>query len=1055
MKIKNNFIISVLFICYLALLTSCAERSNISKIGVEHPQWVESSIMYEVNLRQYTESGSLEDFQSSLPRLAEMGVDILWFMPIYPIGEQERKGELGSYYSIRDYKDVNSEFGTKEDFKSVVEQAHSLGMKVILDWVANHTARDHKWIDEHFDWYVKDSLGRANAPYDWTDVAELDYSNKEVWEAQLDAMRYWIEDYGIDGFRCDMAHEVPTEFWNWTFRELRNEYSDLFFLGETESADLMLSAFDAYYAWDFHHNMNKLANGTIGVEDLRNCLDTMAKKYPKTTIPLVFTSNHDENSWSGSEFERMGDAARQFAVLTYVVPGIPLIYSGQEAGNTKRLEFFKRDPIDWTADFDSKKWGELDFEQFYTLLSKMRAEHPVLSVSSSISPLEYIETSEPDKILAFKRQYNGESVVCYFNFSPESVEFEAEGKKYILSDNDYIIDFREELKVEPPCWWLGMETDLTLMIHADDIRDAEITVNSNNIKILNISSADSPNYLFVELGFNKSLKSGTYTFELKTKDDRELSFDYQILDRRDDSKTRAGFDARDVVYLLMPDRFSNGDSSNDTVEAMNEAADRTELGGRHGGDIRGIMNKLPYLADLGVTSLWSTPLLVDNEMQTSYHGYACGDYYKIDPRFGSNSLYKEMVEKAHSLGLKIIMDMVPNHCGTSHWWMKDLPFKDWTNVFEEHTFSNYAMSTHADPNASEYDRNLCVKGWFDYTMPDMNLANPYLMQYFKQNAIWWVEYADLDGIRVDTYPYTDKHNISEWTAAIMNEYPNLGIVGEAWFHSALDQSYWEGCKLDDGSFKKNRDGYTSHLPYVMDFMLQDNIHGAFKENMSVPNWGEGIRRVYNSISHDFAYEKPGNLFIFMANHDTARPAHVFGGDGVSERTLLERMKNASTLLFTVRGIPQLYTGDEIMWRSADGTSGHIQERRDFPGGWEGDSRDAFTAQGRTELENELFEHVRTILNWRKKNPDLCVGKMKHFMMGNQVNTYVYFRFAEDSSNYSMTIINNSDKAYKLDWKIFDEVFDGTTPTLTNILNNDKIVVGADLEISPMSSMILN
>lgn len=415
---------------------------NAPVTNVIHPEWTEDAVIYEVNVRQFTPEGTFKVFSEHLPRLADLGVDILWFMPIHPIGEVERKGSLGSYYSVRDYKAVSPEFGDAEDFRKVVDDAHRLGMKVIIDWVANHSSRDHEWIETHPDWYVMDSTGTPVAPFDWTDVAKLDYSNAEMREAMKDALKFWVTEFGIDGFRCDVAHEVPVDFWNDAMKELRGIREDLFFLAEAEKPELMTDAFDAYYGWENHAYMNKLAQGKAGVEEYVAYLKEHACRFPSASIQMNFTSNHDENSWSGTEFDRMGDAVRQFAALTFVLPGMPLIYNGQEMGSRKSLEFFERDPIVW-EDTDN-------FTDFYKGLIKMRDGHPSMYAPRAGAPMQVLSNSEPEKVLAFQRMYadgiSEDGFTAVFNFSSEEItvtlaEGILKGSSYTLPAHGYEIIF--------------------------------------------------------------------------------------------------------------------------------------------------------------------------------------------------------------------------------------------------------------------------------------------------------------------------------------------------------------------------------------------------------------------------------------------------------------------------------------------------------------------------------------------------------------------------------------------------------------------------------------
>ena len=409
----------VLITITLTMLLSCGNQNKQQQdvaegLKSEHPGWAYDAVIYEVNTRQFTPEGTLTAFSAHLPRLKELGVDILWFMPIQPIGEKDRKGTLGSYYSIRDYTGVNSEFGNLEDFRKVVKEAQDMGMKVILDWVANHTSRDALWVDAHPDWYVRDSLGELNVMYDWTDIAQLDYSKPEMREAMIASMKYWVREANIDGFRCDVAGELPTDFWVAAKDSLTNLKADIFMLAEAEKPELNESLFDAYYAWDFHHRMNAVAQGKEGVDSLRLSLDRMMDRFSPNAIPMYFTSNHDENSWNGTEFERMGDAARSFAVLTYMLPGMPLIYSGQEAGLDHRLAFFEKDLIDWS---DKQQFSDL-----YRELNRLRKSNKALLSQERDGEMVEITNDQPQAVWSFKRMNEGDEVVCLFNFSKEMVK---------------------------------------------------------------------------------------------------------------------------------------------------------------------------------------------------------------------------------------------------------------------------------------------------------------------------------------------------------------------------------------------------------------------------------------------------------------------------------------------------------------------------------------------------------------------------------------------------------------------------------------------------------
>jgi len=409
---------TILLLLFLPLLFSCGNK-NKKQIEAQqtvtiHPEWVYDATIYEVNTRQFTTEGTFDAFAIHLPRLKELGVDILWFMPIQTIGEKDRKGTLGSYYSIKNYKEVNSEFGSLEDFRNVVKQAHDLGLKVILDWVPNHTSRDNAWITEHPDWYRRDSLGNPIVMYDWTDIAPLDYEKPEMRSAMLDAMTFWVREADIDGFRCDVAYEVPMDFWKIAKDSLVALKPDIFMLAEAEKPELNESVFDAFYAWDFHHKMNMVAQGKENVDSLRLSLQRMNNNFSSNAIPMLFTSNHDENSWNGTEFERMGDAAKTFAVLSYMLPGMPLIYNGQEVGFNRRLQFFEKDSINWTD-----KGG---FTDLYKSLNILKKNNKALLSQERDGKMTEIINDKSESVFSFKRVNEGNEIVCVFNLSKDVVK---------------------------------------------------------------------------------------------------------------------------------------------------------------------------------------------------------------------------------------------------------------------------------------------------------------------------------------------------------------------------------------------------------------------------------------------------------------------------------------------------------------------------------------------------------------------------------------------------------------------------------------------------------
>ena len=485
-------------------------------------------------------------------------------------------------------------------------------------------------------------------------------------------------------------------------------------------------------------------------------------------------------------------------------------------------------------------------------------------------------------------------------------------------------------QVEPLCWWTEMRTPLTVMFHGQDLKDAEVSVQQvaagkvvrgacHGLVPRSQHNAESPNYLFVDFGV---FQPGTYRITLK-KGNKKATYDYIIGTRREGSRERKSFDAGDVVYLIMSDRFVDGDPSNNSTPDTREKADKKNPNGRFGGDIQGIINSLDHIEKLGCTAIWPTPMLGDDEEAWSYHGYACSDYYHIDPRYGTNSLYAQMVQEAHKKGLKVLMDMVPNHCGGSHWWMKDLPYQNWINQFPQFTNTNNCFTANYDINASQYDRNLSNRGWFDHPMPDMNLENPDLLKYFQQWAIWWIEYADLDGLRVDTYPYIEKIPGSKWLKAIREEYPGINIVGECWTRPAPAVAYWQ-------SGAKNFDGFDSNLPTVMD-----------------NGWGNGLTKVYDALTMDYLYADVNKLFTFLGNHDMSRIR-----DAVKDRDI-RRVKLAYVLLATMRGIPQVLYGDEYAMISAnkENPSDHSYLRAPLPQG--GEINDEMVDM--FEFQSQLFQ----------------------------------------------------------------------------------------------------
>ena len=598
--------------------------------------------------------------------------------------------------------------------------------------------------------------------------------------------------------------------------------------------------------------------------------------------------------------------------------------------------------------------------------------------------------------------------------------------------------------VEPPSWWTGMKCPLQLMVNGEDISAYDVSVQGGRgVKVAGVHKADSPNYLFVDISVSPKAKAGTYW--LVFDNGREsFRYPYEIASRKEGSAGRASFTTADLVYLIMPDRFANGDPSNDDTPDTAEKADRESAGGRHGGDIQGIIDHLDYIADLGATAIWCTPLLLDDDRFGSYHGYACSDYYKIDPRFGSNELYREFVDRAHDHGLKVIMDIVTNHSGTrTHWWADDLPFNDWIHQFPEYTGSNGSFSTVMDPNASVRDAMIMDSGWFTGGMADMNLDNPYLLQYFKQWAIWWIEWSGLDGFRVDTYPYNEKVPMSEWCKAVTDEYPNFNIVGECWTGSIPQLAYWQ-------KDNPNKDGFNSNLPSIMDFPLRDAATAVFSAREA------GIRSLYDVFSHDFCYQDLDNMLIFPGNHDTERAGDIAGKNP-------ERFKAMMTLFATARGIPQILYGDEMMFISSDLRQGHGGLRVDFPGGWEGDEFDLFTKEGRLAADTDfdgsemdagvredVYDYCRTLFRWRKDADVIHHGRTLHFLP--EGSGYGYFRY-DDNEAVFVFINNSSEDEVAVPWSHYSEFTEGLHDGI-NVITGEKATVSDDTVVPPLGALVI-
>lgn len=549
------------------------------------------------------------------------------------------------------------------------------------------------------------------------------------------------------------------------------------------------------------------------------------------------------------------------------------------------------------------------------------------------------------------------------------------------------LSFAQIDKVEPPFWWNDMNlSDVQIMFYGKNIAQNEVST-SNGIQIKSVQKTENPNYIFVTVN-TKNITAQNIIFTFKN-GKKSFTKNYEIKQRKENSRLRKSYNSSDVMYLLMPDRFANGNSNNDSHPAVTEKYNRALPGGRHGGDIEGIIKNINYIHELGATAVWSTPLCEDNDENYSYHTYGQSDVYKIDPRYGTNEDYLRMSQELHKRGMKNIMDYVTNHWGWKHWMINDLPTRDWIHQFPEFTQSNYRMTTQFDSNAAQIDAEHCLDGWFVKSMPDLNQSNPLVLNYLTQNAIWWIEYAELDGFRVDTYSYNDKKGIAQWTKAITDEYPNFNIVGEVWMHDQAQMAYWQkDSKI--GAIQN----FNSYLPSVMDFTLHDAIGTVFNENQ--PSWDKGIIKIYENFTNDFLYPNSNNLLVFIENHDTQRFNHLYPD--------FKKYQLAMTLITTIRGIPQIYYGSEI-GMAGNKDKGDADIRQDFPGGWENDINNAFTTLGRTETQKKYFDFTAKLLNWRKNKSVIHSGKTTHYIPQN--NVYVYFRYNDEET--VMVVLNNSNE----------------------------------------------
>ncbi|OQA00374.1 MAG: Neopullulanase 2 [Bacteroidetes bacterium ADurb.Bin408] len=589
-------------------------------------------------------------------------------------------------------------------------------------------------------------------------------------------------------------------------------------------------------------------------------------------------------------------------------------------------------------------------------------------------------------------------------------------------------------RMDPPFWWAGMKSEkLQLLIKANDLSATEVKIDYEGLRLINTIKPENKAYLILNLEIGKSLKPGTAKFRFM-KDEKlvlKLSYEFRGRDKKRPTLAIKGFGPEDLIYLIMPDRFANGDTLNDTVQEMNEkGCYRDSLMSRHGGDLQGIIDNMAYLRELGVTTLWLNPVFENNQPFASYHGYAVTDHYKIDPRLGNNEKYRELVQKCQTAGIKVIMDMVYNHIGSECWFYKSLPFKDWVHQNDTFIFSNFRVTTLLDNYASAYDRTRMKNGWFDRHMPDLNYDNPYLRRYMIQNALWWIEYTGINGFRFDTYAYSDMDFMRELLTEVFAEYPSFNAIGEVWDNGPVIQAYFTAANCN------NKKGDT-RLPGTSDFQLYHAINNMINEEYG---WNSGVERVYYTLCSDIAYNNPFNNLIFLDNHDVSRFFSVAGGD-------MKKFKIAVGFLMTTRGTPMLYYGTEILMKNFKDPDEKVRE--DFPGGWADDASNKFTYRGRNNPENEAFNYVKTLANWRKRNPAVQSGKLMQFVPENGV--YVYFRYNE--KNTVMIVINTGKTAWQPNLTRYAEMLK-TSEKAFDVISGALITLNS-LQVAPMDIRILD
>ncbi len=585
-------------------------------------------------------------------------------------------------------------------------------------------------------------------------------------------------------------------------------------------------------------------------------------------------------------------------------------------------------------------------------------------------------------------------------------------------------------RIDPPNWWANMKNkEVQLLVGGKNISLlSTVTIDSKAIQITGIKPAQNPNYLFVNLLIDSLVAPGKYNIKFSGKAGKPIIYTYEIKERGVAINAKSVTNA-DLIYLLMPDRFANGDKANDVIENFSEKKiDRDSILTRHGGDLKGVMDHLDYIKEFGATTLWLNPVQENNQPLESYHGYAITDHYKIDPRLGTLADYMNLVNNAHEKGMKVVMDMVFNHIGNEHYLFKNLPTKDWVHEFQTFTRTNYRATTLMDPHASEYDKNLMTNGWFDKHMPDLNQKNYTLAQYLICNALWWIETTGINGYRVDTWAYPDQDFMNILTLAIKKEYPQFTIFGEVWEHGPAIQSW----------YAKNKGvNAKSEMPGAIDFEL----YYAINEALTKPfGWTDGAARIYYTLAQDFLYNEAKNNVVFLDNHDLNRFTSMIDGN-------LKKFKSGITFLLTTRGTPVLFYGTEILMKAWSNPDAKV--RLDFPGGWEGDPKNKFTTGGRTNEENEAFNHIKKLAAYRAKTSAITDGELMQFVP--EKGIYVYFR--HDKIKTVMIIMNTNAESITLETARYKERMTGFTGGY-DVVNDKKLTDIKNIAVGGFETMVV-